>query len=121
MNNKFLRIAFLVFGLVIFSGLSLAPETRPEPSSDKNTNSSLDDLSFSVCDQNDSHAFLTSPKEDLSVQYNQHKVKFFSASLYQSAIINYRFTHLFYQSVLARSFTLGRTTALRAPPSFFIS
>lgn len=119
--NKFLRITFLIFSFSAFSGLSLAPEMVPVASYDKKSSSSLDDLSFSVCDQNDVNAFLSSPKEDLTVQYHQHKVKISSANLCQSAIINYRVTHLFYQRVQARSFTLGGTTALRAPPSVSLS
>lgn len=116
MKNKLLRITLFLCGLLIFSGISLAPEAVSGLSSDKNENSTLDDLSFSVYNQSDTHAFLCSPKEDLTAQYHQHKIKFLCASLYLSAIINYRYSRLYYQSVLAHSFILGRTTALRAPP-----
>lgn len=121
MNNLFLRIAFLCFGLVFFSGLSVSTEKSFTIPISHEKGTTRGNLSFSVCDQDDPHAFLSSSKEDVTGQFSQQKIKFISASSYAIAKINYRYTHVFYQAVLAHSYILGRTSALRAPPNLLFS
>lgn len=121
MYNTLLRIIFICCGLVFFSGLSVSSETTSVPPNRQDTRPSHENLSFSVSDQNDPHAFLSSSKEDVTGQFSQQKIKFISASSYATAKINYRYTHVFYQNVLAHSYILGRTSALRAPPDYLFS
>ncbi len=90
-----------------------APDVKPNPTSGN--------LAFSVSDHSESLAFLSSGKEDISPQYNQHKIKLLFPHAFQGIKLNYRFIHFLYQSVLAHSYILGRTTALRAPPVSFLS
>ncbi len=121
MFNTFLRITLLCCGLVFFSGLSVSTEKLSVFPINQEKQTAHGNLSFSVSDQDDPHAFLSSSKEDVTGQFSQQKIKFFSASSYATAKINYRFTHVFYQEVLAHSYILGRTSAFRAPPSSLFS
>jgi hypothetical protein len=120
MHNTFFRTIFLLLGFVVFSAVSIASEEISLPSAPK-TSSPSDELSYSVYDQNEPHFFLSSSKEDVTGQFSHQKVKFISPNFFPTAKINYRYTHVFYQNVLSRSFVLGRTTALRAPPTFLLS
>jgi hypothetical protein len=121
MYHTSIRNLFLVCGLIFFSGLSVSSEKLNVSPITQEKQTGHENLSFSVCDQGDTHAFLSSSKEDVTGQFSQHKIKFFSASSYATVKINYRYTHVFYQSVLAHSYILGRTSALRAPPSSLFS
>lgn len=121
MQYTLLRITFLYFGLSFFSGLSVSSEKVYVSPINQEKQTGHENLSFSVCDQDDPHAFLSSSKEDVTGQFSQQKIKFISASSYATVKINYRYNHVFYQSVLAHSYILGRTSALRAPPSSLFS
>lgn len=121
MNNTFLRIASLCFCLVFFSGLTVSSEKLNVSPITQEKQPGHENLSFSVCDQGDTHAFLSSSKEDVTGQFSQQKIKFITPNSLSTTKINYRYFHVFYQSVLAHSYILGRTSALRAPPYFSLS
>ena len=116
MSKTFLRFTLLL-GLLVFSARVAEPISVPSVSHLVDKKTASESLSFSVCDQNDTHAFLSSPKEDGSTQFSQQKTKFIYAHASPGVKLNYRFIHILYQSVLAHSFILGGTTALRAPPT----
>jgi hypothetical protein len=104
----------LTWSLVLLALSSLSLTASPQH--ENKPVSSPSDLSFSVCDHQHEQELLSSQKENITNQISQHKIKFLGFGLFQSHVLNYFEFRLFHQTLSARTFLLGRATALRAPP-----
>lgn len=121
MSKTSLRFALLISGFLVLSVRTFGPGVDYRSISEQEKGGQSDNLAFSVSDHNETHAFLSSSKEDITSQYSQHKIKLYIAHSFTGIKLNYRYTHILYQSVLAHSYILGSTSALRAPPSYLFS